>query len=195
MTGADLIALARKQPISTACVLVIVVCGLLTYFRMDVIDASQAEYEEKAAEATRMVANVKNAPGLDEQLAELQKLGQELDSRLLKVDQLAVNVQYFYRLENESGVKLLDVRQNTPSRAKNAGPKSNFTRVPFSVSVQGTHAQVMKFLGALQTGRHLCRIVSANFTKSGGVEGAGFGLPPEEQELTLSLSLELLGQP
>jgi|GEM_PF-6345800 len=40
MTGADLIALARKHPISTACVLVIVVCGLLAYFRLDVIEAS-----------------------------------------------------------------------------------------------------------------------------------------------------------
>lgn len=193
MTGADLIALARKHPISTACVLVIVVCGLLTYFRLDVIEASQAEYETKSGEAAKTIANVKNAPGLEDQVAELQRLGKELDSRLIKVDQLAVNLQYFYRLETENGVKLLDVRQNAPVRARTAKP--NFTVVPFSVTVQGSYAQVMKFLGALQTGRHFCRVANATFSKVGGIGSTDNGLSPDAQELNLSLSLELLGQP
>lgn len=193
MTGADLLALARKHPISAVCGLIIVVCGLLAYFRMDVIDVSQADYDAKAAEAAKMVANVKNAPSLEEQVAEIQQLGKDLDSRLIKIDQLAVNLQYFYKLEAENGVRLVDVRQNAPTRARSGKP--NFTAVPFTVTVQGTYAQVMKFLGALQTGRHFCRINTANFSKPGGVATADSGIAPDAQELSLSLSLELLGQP
>lgn len=193
MTGADLIALAKKHPLSVVCGLVIVVGGLLSYFRLDVIDVSQADYEAKASEAAKMVANVKNAPGFEEQAAEIQQLGKELDSRLIKVDQLAVNLQYFYKLEAENGVKLVDVRQNSPARPRTAKP--NFTAVPFSVTVQGSYTQVMKFLGALQSGRHFCRINNATFTKLGGIVTSENGIAPDSQELNLSLSLELLGQP
>lgn len=37
MTGADLIALIKKQPIAFACGLVVAVCGLLLYFRGEAV--------------------------------------------------------------------------------------------------------------------------------------------------------------
>ena len=191
MTGADLIALAKKHPLSSLCGLLILICGLLVYFRLDAIEVSQAEYEAKAGEAAKMIANVKNAPGLEEQVAEIQALGKDLDTRLINPGQLAVNLQYFYKLESDHAVKLVDVRQN-PVRTLPGKP--NFIPVPFSVTVQGSYDQVMKFLNALQNGKHFCRINTAAFNKPGGT-GAGGEAAAGGGEVSVSLNLELLGQP
>ncbi len=185
MTGADLTAILKKHPLGVVCGLVTVVCGVLLYTRASNITASQAELEARTTEANKMIANVRNSTGLAEQVAEIQEQRKELEGRLLKPGQLAVNLQYFYKLEAETGVKLTgDPRQSNVGRSSKA-----YIGIPFAVSVQGSYPQLVNFLGRLQNGRHFCRINTANFIKSAGAEGAG-----SEGEMTLSLNLELLGQ-
>ncbi len=181
MTSADLTVLVRKHPVGVGCLLVIIACGALLYLRSGNIIASQAELDASSAQAAKMSANVRNANGLSEQLSEIQALSKELDSRLMKASQLAVNLQYFYKLETENEVKLVDVRQGAFPR----NTKTLYTGVPFNVSVQGPFTNVMNFLSRLQNGRHFCRINSANFTKAGASGG----------DIALALNLELLGQP
>lgn len=188
MTAADLIALAKKHPVGTVCLLVTIACGAALYFRSGQVAASQAEYEARSAESAKMINNVTNAPGLDAQLEEITALAKELDGRLVRAGQLAVNLQYFYKLEADNGVKLLDVRQNALPRAPR-GPKTIFTPVPYSLSVQGTYDELVKFLTQVEHGRHFCRINSLVLTKAGGVG------PNAGQELNLSITLDLLGLP
>lgn len=181
MTTEDLLALLKKHPIGVACGLVAIVCGVLLYIRWGNIAQSQAELEAASAQAKKMITNVRNSAGLAEQLAEIQASTKEIEGRLMKAGQLAVNLQYFYKLESENDVKLVDVRQNSFPR----NVKTTYAGVPFSVSVQGTYVHVMTFMNRLQNGRHFCRITNSNMSKAG--EGTG--------EVTLSLNLELLGQP
>lgn len=183
MTTADLTAALKKYPIVSACLAVLVACGLTLYFRWSVLGESQAQSEQRSKEAANVLNNVRNSANLPEQTAEIQAFGKELESRLIKAGQLAVNLQYFYRLEAETQVKLADIRQN-PVRAG----KGAYVAVPFSVTVQGTYAQVTSFLNKLQNGRALCRINSAVYNRAGTV-GPGAGT-----EMTLVLAVELLGQ-
>lgn len=183
MTSADLIALLKKHPIGFGCVLLSIVCGVVLYLRSGKIADGQVELEARSAEAAKMAANIRNSANLSEQLTEIQTLTKELESRLLKAGQLAVNLQYFYKLETENEVKLVDVRQGALPKNTQAA----YVGIPFNVSIQGSYTQVMNFLGRLQNGRHFCRINTANFTKVTG--GANSGL------VSLSLNLELLGQP
>lgn len=183
MTTADLSAALKKQPIVSGCLLVVIACALILYFRWGVIGESQAENDLRSKDAANVLNNVRNSANLPEQTAEMQAYAKELESRLIKASQLAVNLQYFYRLEAENQVKLVDVRQN-PTRPS----KSLYVSVPFSVTVQGTFAQVTNFLSKLQNGRALCRINSAVFNKAASATAGG---PPE---MTLVLSVELLGQ-
>ncbi len=185
MTSADLVALIKKHPTGFFCLLIGLISGVAVYLRYGNITASQQELDGKTAEVAKMTANIRNSANLAEQVSEIQTHAKELESRLLKASQLAVNLQYFYKLETENGVKLVDVRQNTLPR--NAKP-SAYTGVPFTVAVQGSYIQVTNFLGRLQNGRHLCRINSANFTKLAAAEGS-------EVLVNLSLNLELLGLP
>lgn len=189
MTAADLIARFKKQPIGFACGLICVLCAGWLYFRSGEIEIRQAEYEAKSAEAAKVGSNVSISKNLPEQVTELQTATKELESRLVKNGQLAVNLQYFYKLEAENEVKLLDVRQNALPRTA----KTGYVGIPYNVNVQGPYKNVMTFLQRLEKGRHFCRINNATFTKTAGasdgsLQGAASGM-------TLTLTLELLGLP
>lgn len=181
MSSEDLVALLKKHPIGVGCGLVSIICSVLLYTRSGNIAATQAELDASSAQAAKMIANVRNSKGLPEQVAEIQGLSKEIEARLMKAGQLAVNLQYFYKLETENEVKLVDVRQNTFPR----NLKTMYAGVPFNVSVQGSFTHVTNFLNRLQNGRHFCRINTANYTKIANGNG----------DIALTINLELLGQP
>lgn len=183
MTSADIIARIKKQPIGFACGLICLLCIGWLYYRSGELEKRQGEFDAKAAEATKVTTNVTLSKNLAAEVAEIQGATKELESRLVRDGQLAVNLQYFYKLEAETEVKLLDVRQN--ARAKSS--KSMYPGIPFNVNVQGPYKNVMAFLQRVEKGRHFCRVINASFTKS--------TMTGEAQAITMALNLELLGQP
>lgn len=183
MTLADLIARIKKQPIGFACAVICLLAGGWLYYRSGEIEARQEEYTAKSAQAAKFISNVGISKNLPEQVAELQAVTKEMEGRLVRAGQLAVNLQYFYKLEAENEVKLLDVRQNPLPRT---ATKTLYVGIPYNVNIQGPYKNVMAFLQRLEKGRHFCRINTASFTKFAG---------PGEGAMTVALSLELLGQP
>ncbi len=189
MTGADLITLLKKHPLSAGALLVCVICGALIYLRGGEITGRTQRSDEKTAEAAKVQANVANAAGLPGQTEALQASVKELESRLVRSNQIALNLQYFYRMESETGVKILDVRQNNVPSGRNAA-KAAYVGVPYSISVQGTFAGTLLFLKKIETGRHITRFLGATYTKAGGSD-----VSDASALMTLSINLELLGQP
>lgn len=190
MTGADIIAKIKKQPIGFACGVICVLCLAWLYgFRGGDLETRQQEYDAKSSEANVVSSNVSLSKSMPAEVAEMQAATKELESRLVRAGQLAVNLQYFYKLEAETEVKLLDVRQGTLPR----NTKTTYVGVPYNVNIQGPYKNVMAFLQRVERGRALCRVNSATFTKSAGsVEG---GAQAAASGVTLALSIELLGTP
>ena len=188
MTSSDLVILVKKQPVGFACgILSLILAGFL-YYRGSAIDEKQAAFETKSAEAAKIVSNVAASRNLPEQVQEIQSLTKDLESRLVNAGQLAINQQYFYKLELENEVKLLEVRQNNQQK-KGATIYSN---VSFNVTVQGPFKKIMGFLDRLENGRHFCRFTGAVFGKNRS--GGGPNVFAQD-DMTLVLNLELLGQP
>jgi hypothetical protein len=177
MNAASIIALVKKQPVGFVCGALSLVCAVLLYLRNDKIEEKQAENETKSAEAGKILANVRNAKDLPEQVAEIQTLTKELDSRLVHAGQLAINQQYFYKLEAETEVKIVEMRPNNP-----APTKGLYVGIPYTLGVHGNFKQLMAFMQQLEGGRHFCRFGSATFTKVGGAD-----------DMSLNLTIELLG--
>ena len=84
MTAADITASFKKQPVGFACGLLCLVLGGLLYLRSDVIDADQADYDTKSAQAAKIVANVSASKNLAEQVKEVQSATKEMEGRLLQ---------------------------------------------------------------------------------------------------------------
>ena len=191
MNTAALTAFIKKQPIGFACAVLCLVFAVLLYVRSNKTDEKQAEYEAKSAERTQILANVRNSDHLRELVAEMQAYAKEMESRLVHAGQLAVNLQYFYKLEAENEVKLMDVRQGPLPRAA----KALYVGVPYSVTVQGSYKHVLSFLQRLEAGAHFCRFNTVTFGKLvGGSEGLADS-SGSNANMNLSLNIELLGTP
>lgn len=184
MTNQELIALIKKNPIGVACGVLALAVGGALYYRSGDIPAAEAELAEKAALAEKYALNIKFSTQLPEQHEALVAANKAISERLIRASQLGTNTQFFYKLESDTGVKLIDFRQSTPTSAKPA--KGAFMPVAFSVAVQGSIAQVLDFLRQIESGTHYGRVLTANCSVSPTARSA---------PLTLSLTLELLGQP
>ncbi len=184
MTGAEFISLLKKHPIGVFCGIISLFCGVELYLRSDVLDETKLMVEAAIKQRDAMISNVRNSTGLAQQVDALQQATKQLESRLVKANQLATNLQYFYRLESDTGVKLTDVRQNQVGRA-NAGL---YIGIPYTVSYQGTHKQALEFLQRVESGKYFSKFSSISFNKAAGSESTS-GI------LSVTMNIELLGSP
>lgn len=191
MTGADLAALLRKQPFASVCVFIALASAVAIYFRADAVSEAQAAYQAREDEAQKMELNVRHLAGLAEQTAELQESARQLEARVVRSSQLANNLQLFYRLENETGVRLLDSRQGNLPTPRSGAPRGLYVPVPFTVAAQGTFAQVHAFLHRLESAPHFLRLSQVTLTKldAGRTDGLSTG------QMSVSLNVEMLGTP
>lgn len=195
MTGADLLALLKKNPIGTVGVLVALGCGAVIYLRGDAVAAAQSAFDEKEREAQKMAANIRNGADLEAQAAKLEAAARELESRLVTASQLANNLQIFYRIENETGIKLLDTpRQGALPAPRPGAPAPAYVGVPFTVNVRGSFPEIMTFVRRLELGAQFCRFGNVSLTRAASNLDSGGGTP-EARAMNATLSFEFLGQP
>jgi len=186
MTNPQLVAALKKHPISIGCGLLSLVLAVTIYFRGSVIPETEAELAQKSVEGERCDANIKNAKQLKEQLDALVAANQEINSRLVRAPQVGTNTQFFYKLEGETGVKLIDLRQSQLGAGAKVVGKNAFVPIGFTLAVQGQFPELLRLLRELESGARYCRILTA----SCGAAPADRSAP-----LSLTLNLEILGQP
>ena len=177
----DIVNLWRRQPVLCSCGLVALGLLLSLYFRMGDREAVETVLAEQTKVRNRQSANIKYGVGLDAHTERLRKVNAELASDSLKVGELALNQQFFLRLEADTGVKLLDLRPLPVAAPAKDAPANAFVPIGFSLSVTGTYDQLIAFVTRLEEGATLGRVLN------GGLAGSDTGTQ------TLSLTVELLG--
>jgi hypothetical protein len=168
----------KKYPVLAISGLIVLMLLAVLYFRSDLIEAQQIEFDKYSLESARYRANIANYVQLQEQLNFLTQANKIIRDRALTVDGLAQNLQYFYRLEAEIGIKYLDLRPGT--RAPGGRKAVPYVPLNYIVNVQGDFAQVMTFLRRLEQGAYFCRVNSA--VASG-----------RDSSVTLNLNIDFLG--
>ena len=184
MTNEEVIALLKKHPVSVGCVGLSLALAAGIYFRGGELPAAEEELAQKSTESARLAANVKNAAQLKEQHEAVSLANKEIERRLVRASQVAINKQYFYKLEAETGTKV--TIQQSPVSLPKGGVKTAFVFVPFSVTVAGTYPQLVDFCLRLESQAHYCRVTSAT---------CSVPITDRNALMSLSLSLELLGTP
>lgn len=169
----------RRYPFRLFCLLFAVLGGIGIYLLDSKIEAAHAELDQKSIEGARLAANVSYSSQLTSQLDAVTKARETIINRLVRPADLATNLQYFYRLEKEAGVELIDVRQNTSTGKSKSG-----SGVSFSVSIKGDYPALMGWMRKVENGPHYSRFISASMGTT--VERKG--------PLTLSVTVELLGE-
>lgn len=194
ISNEQLLAAVKKNPVMVASLVVALLIGVGMYMRGGLQEEISLELEDKSRKGQRMANNLKFSVDLDEHLAAITASREAMESRLVDEGQLAVNLQYFYALESSTGTQLTDLRQisdhsRVPDPRKKK-TKGTYNPITYAVSLTGSYEQVMSFMQQLESGKHFSRIMMASIIPSGGSELSG-----RADMLTLTLSLELLGQP
>ena len=191
MAAEPLVATLKANPISVACGALALTLAVGIYLRSGRLPESEALLDQKVSLGERIDANLKNGVQLADQYAGIVAARKEIEARLIHPDELAKNLQFFYKLEADTGTKLIDLRQNMSSSGKaSAKGKSAYFGVGYAVAVRGDYVRLLDLLRRLESGQRFCRIQTASLVGTGG-NGDG----PRSNEATLNLSLELLGQP
>jgi hypothetical protein len=184
MTKQEFLAFVRKNAISVSCVVASIAIGATIYLRSDLLPDAEKDLADKSKQGELIQVNIEDSHQLAEQHASLVAANQSIANRMIRVGQLAENLQYFYRLESDTGTKLTDPRQLAwTAPAKNA-PKTSYTPVGFALTAQGSYGQIMDLLRRLENGEHYCRVIACNLRPSGEQRGSA---------LTITMSIELLG--
>jgi Tfp pilus assembly protein PilN len=184
-TPEELLALIKANPVGFICAAVALAFGGAIYYRSSELPKATALLEQKSTEGARLAANVRNGAHLPDQSAAMAAAIKTIDSRLIRPGELAQNLQYFYKLETETGAKLVDLRQLTTTVPKTAKPGAA-AGIGFTVTVEGEYRTLLDFLRRLEQGTHYCRIMSASIGLAG---------PERSSPLTLAIGVELLGRP
>jgi hypothetical protein len=189
MTEIKLPAFIKKQPIALGCALLSLVLAAAIYFRSGALTEAQGDLADKTSQGELLKQNVRNSNELDKQFAAITTATQAIEARLVHADQLAINLQYFYKIESESQAKLTNLQQNgSEVSAGNRG--GTYTGIGYTISVQGSYLQLLDFLRRVENGDHYSRVDGLILSSAGGDETTG-----RTDDLSLNLNLELLGLP
>jgi hypothetical protein len=187
MSNEEVVAFLRKNVIPVVCVLVSIAIAITLYYRSDVLPDAEKVLAQKTQQGVLLAANIEDAnqpPSLKDQHAAIVASNEAITARMVKVGQLAENLQYFYQLESATGAKLTPVQIPVPTLDKKA-PKTFFTPVEFTLSAQGDYAQLIDMLRRLEEGEHYCRVLTCNFRPVATDMRGG--------PMLMTLSLQLLG--
>lgn len=107
---------------------------------------------------------IATSPLLREALNQTRATVARIERNLAIESNLAENLGYFYKLEEQTHARIRGLNQLTTS-----GPKEDdravYKAIPYTMEVTGTHAQVMDFLQSLESGPRLVKVRSFNFRR------------------------------
>jgi len=178
---AAFLALLRRFPLASACVLVLILSGVSAWFLWQDIDAQEVAREDRAKEGEAMLDLLVGGSTQRQELAAAREAARRIEDNLVVESNLAENKGYFYKFEDQTKSHLVELH---PQASPAAGETALFKRVPYTLRVTGTYEQVAAFLLALETGPRFASITAFTFSNR-GLEGSG---------LSLDLTLDLLGK-
>lgn len=187
---------AKKYPLGTAAAAVFLVMLGVLFMRRSAMEDMKAALERNTDESQRHLTNISNSSQLAEHFQALENANRVIAGRLVDPQTLAINLEYFYKLERETGVKLLDTRPASASTTAAKGPamKGGYKPVQYAVSLQGSYTRVLTFLRRLEQGNYYCRVVTANCNPAQEDTSAASADKKAPAEIILSLTVEILGK-
>lgn len=171
----------RRYPYCTGCLVATVLLVAGAWFLRQQAAMLQVLHGERARRGEETLSTLVGGSTTRQELTAVRDATRRIEDNLVIETNLAENLWYFYKLEEQTRVRLPELHQlSSPSTDKSP----LYRRIPYTLRVTGTYEQVAAFLQALETGPRLVRVTSFSY---GRLDAAGAGL-------ALDLSIELLGK-
>ena len=175
----------REYPTICVCVVLSVFLLAGVVVRSGNLSDARESLELASREGTRIDDNIKNSLNLSEHLDSLRAVSENVDARLIRPAELARNLQYFYRMESETGVRITALDQRSARSGGDDEEENVYLRVPYEMALSGEFGDVISFFHSVENGRHFARIRNFEITGSQRTETTA---------LNMTLNIDLLGQ-
>lgn len=183
MSAADstFVQLLRRWPYCAGCVVLIVLSVAGAWMLREKVLDLRTVHVQRTTEGEAMLSLLVGGSTQKQELEAVREAIRRIDENLVVEANLAENLWYFYKLEEQTKVKLPDLHQLS-SPAADKSPL--YKRVPYTLRVTGTYDQTAAFLQALETGPRLVKVMNFNYARA---ELTG-------SIVALDLTIELLGK-
>jgi hypothetical protein len=158
MNVADLmqwIAAARRHPLSAVCAGICAVCFLCCWYIYSNMKWLELEHKQITQDGDLAMASMISGPSVRQERLAALECTRRIEENLVVEENLAENLWYFYKIEQQTKVRILELR---PENAIISNSRSLYKRIPFSIRAIGTYEQTAAFLYALETGPRLTYI-------------------------------------
>jgi Tfp pilus assembly protein PilO len=177
------LAAARRYPVATISLILLVLLGVADYFLWQQRDERAATYERTRQEGETMLLSLNGQARITAQSALVEEALAYMDKNLTLESDLAGNMDYFYQIEKSTRIRLTNLSQLS---SQPGGEEEIYRAIPFSLRLTGAYPQVLAFLHALETGPRLLRVKNYRFAQTDAAVADG---------LALDLTVEMLGRP
>lgn len=178
---AILLRTIRRWPYCLACVAITIASGVGWWWCHARIAELQVVHAQRAKEGEAMLALLVGGSTQRAELEAVREAARRIEENLVVEANLAENLWYFYKLEEQTKARLPELHQlSSPTTDKSP----LYRRVPYSLRIAGNYEQVAAFLLALETGPRLAKITGFNCARADAAGSA----------VSLDLNVELLGK-
>jgi hypothetical protein len=179
----------RQYPILIVCGLLIPISLVLLIMRGPKIADLESQQADLEREWKSIQTNVERSSGLEDDIASIEDGLASIKGRLMNVDNVASNYEFFYELERQAGVSVRQFSQGIASDGSSLplGRESlrHFSVIPYDIVMKGTLSQILSFLDLLDRQDFIIRIDLMNVTKPSAAE-------PDPDQLNARLRCHVL---
>ena len=183
----------RKNLVIAISAIVIVGSMTLYLIHKDKKSLLDSEIDQVNNRISSMLKNIKNSKGLEKDIESIEGKIEQLNERMFQAQELATNYNYFFNLEDETGVKVSDLKQVgiaeeevDPKKRRMPKPVVNsYEKIRFHLKASGNYTEVVNFLRKLEGGPSFYRLEKFRLAK------------PETgdaEELFLDIAFLMLGE-
>jgi hypothetical protein len=150
---------------------VISVCAVVIFLRGDIASELSAKEADLNTRVLTIDRNIKNAKHLKEDVDEVQDYLDQINDRLFNRDQRAVNINFFYAMEDQLDVRISDISQKSDEDkiyAKGGTRELKlYSTISYEISVDGQFGDILEFLYELHRVDSFIRVVSVQLGEAG----------------------------
>jgi Tfp pilus assembly protein PilO len=173
----------RRNLFAVVCSVIIVVLGGAGWWLWHDLSNQDEILQARTLQGETELDTIATSPLLREALAQTRATVERINRNLAVESNLADNLWYFYKLEEQTKARIRGLNQLATS-GPGQDARAEYKPIPYTMEISGTFAQVMDFLQSLESGPRLVKVRGFTFRRS---ESSGEGV-------VLQLELTVLGK-
>ena len=165
----------RQYPVAVICAVILLLLVFIVFLRSSVTSELSVQESDLNSRIRTISENIKNAKGLKQDTEKLDAMVEQIDLSLFNRYERAININFFYGLEDMAGVVISNIGQLSESDAiyaKGGARKLElYSTLVYNINVSGSFSNILKFLYELDRVDPLIRVAEFNVSREGGVLG------------------------